>query len=537
MAWIEKKEFIDLGTRVDFVAPATEKNEASIFEGVELSSVLASGGEGVYASADVLFKGAVFGRDSLEVGHDLLNVKPELTHDIILTMAKLQGVTTNETSEEERGRIHHEMRRNKDLDSVSQMIFDELTSSTGKNWGKEWDEEHGCERMVYFGSVDATALYVELVGSYCEYRGDELLDETVSQRDGNVVTVRETVNAAIDWLDSKLAASPSGLVDYKRVNPQGIENQVWKDSREFYVHTDGMPVNHGGSVASIEVQGITYNALKLAARLLPERTEELLRKAEVLRTRTIELLWLPDEGYFALGVDQDPATGEVRVIKTKTANPACLLEGEFFEDLPEEDRRLFVSSIVKTILSPDFLTDAGIRSRALSQADLVAFWDYHGSYVTWPKETYDVIKGLRHQGFPRAAEQVENRLLNAVRKSDNYPEFIYVDQLGRVLASQPRERTHGDFLTIDSTNKPEATQAWTISAVMAVLANRLYGPVDFPEQQQWQRDTDTAVIGQMTNIPFYNDREELEERYPDYAYCLVKERSGEAGNFLHIKVS
>jgi hypothetical protein len=73
--------------------------------------------------------------------------------------------------------------------------------------------------------------------------------------------------------------------------------------------------------------------------------------------------------------------------------------------------------------------------------------------------------------------------------------------------------------------------------VMAVLANRLYGPVDFPEQQQWQRDTDTAVIGQMTNIPFYNDREELEERYPDYAYCLVKERSGEAGNFLHIKVS
>lgn len=496
-----------------------------------LKLVLSSNGEGVYASADVLFKGAVFGRDSLKVGRDLLNVKPELVEEIILTLASFQGVKESDINEEQTGKIMHEMRRNQNLDDVSKLIFDELTG----RWGKEWSESYECEQMVYFGSVDATPAYVQLLCEYCENYGTDILNKTVTKRDGQEVTIGQTMIDAVGWTVQKLDSSPSGLLDYKRVNPNGIENQVWKDSKEFYVHADGSFVNHEASVASIEVQGIVYDALVKAAEYMSNESIELQARAIELRDRTLELLWNADERYFAVGVDQ-ASDGSIRTIDTRAANPACLLASKFFDSLPDEDKQLFVSSIVEAITGDDFLTAAGIRSRSLRDANLLPFWDYHGTFVTWPKESYDIILGLRMQGFPAVAEQIENRLLNAVRKSNGFPEFIYVDQSGRVLASQPHEQTHGDFLIIDSTNKPEHIQAWTVSSVMAVMANRLHGSVEVPVQQDWQRNLESDLLSRIPNIPYYESRDELDEQYPDYAYKLVKEESLKSSNFLHDKI-
>src|SRR5205823_12334056 len=71
----------------------------------------------------------------------------------------------------------------------------------------------------------------------------------------------------------------SDLLEYRARNPHGIENQVWKDSREFYVHESGEPANHKLPIASIEVQGLAYDALMHASRLLPGKKDELLARA------------------------------------------------------------------------------------------------------------------------------------------------------------------------------------------------------------------------------------------------------------------
>lgn len=484
-----------------------------------LSYVRASENEGVYASADVLFKGAVFGRDSLKVGSDLLHVKPELTHEILLTMAKFQGVSDNTLNEEEAGKIFHEKRLDRDLDATSKLIFEDLTSPEGKNWGKEWSEEDGCWRMVYFGSVDATPSFVRLLGEYCEAYGDSILQQTVRRRDGSDVTIKQSLQDASSWILKKLDNSPFGLIDYRRQNPTGIENQVWKDSREFYVHPDGSTVNHEGAVASIEVQGIAFTALRQAAGLLPEQSAGLITAAEKLRSQTIKLLWQPESHYFAVGIDQDTANG-ARIVQSEAANAGCLLDSSFFDDLAEEDRRLFITAIVEKLLGPNFLTDAGIRSRSLAEGDRVPFWDYHGSYVTWPKETQDIIRGLHRQGLTKLAQQLENRLLNVVHASNAFPEFFYVDESNQAFINAPSDDL--DAPEIAGSNSPERTQAWTVSAVLSVLADQMHGPIEEVEQSPWQKRLEAHMLQQIPNIDFIRDSEQLSVAYPTKPYRLVR---------------
>jgi glycogen debranching enzyme len=121
-------------------------------------------------------------------------------------------------------------------------------------------------------------------------------------------------------------------------------------------------------------------------------------------------------------------------------------------------------------MSDEFLTDAGIRSRALSESKLIKFWDYHGSFVSWPKETYDIAKGLYKHGFAKLAAELENRIVNVVRAMRAYPEFVYVDNRGRVLGISPSAHGHGEIMYVESTNHPERIQAWTVSAIVAITS-------------------------------------------------------------------
>jgi glycogen debranching enzyme len=320
------------------------------------------------------------------------------------------------------------------------------------------------------------------------------------------------------------------------LNPHGIANQVLKDSKEFYVHESGETANHQLPISSIDVQGLAYDALLAGAELLSTQADELRATAETLRDRTIELLWQPEREYFALGTDHNHH-GALRRIDTKTANPAALLDSQFFDQLSAEQRRTYVSSIVRTIMGPDFLCDAGIRSRALSEAALVPFWDYHGSYTSWPKETYDIAKGLRRQGFVRLATELENRILNVVRKSKAYLEFVYVDDRGRVLAGSPSLQSHGELTMVDSTNRPETIQAWTVSAVLAITLSRMPGRKQYShEPATWQRQLEQRMLAQIPRVPSLRSSKQLTARYPDYPYRLTRDKSRNSSNFLHDKI-
>lgn len=493
---------------------------------IALRSVTSRSGKGVYASSDTLFRGAIFGRDSLEVAEDLLVIKPKLVKHIILTLGSLQGIHSSDTSEEEHGKIIHEYRTaivdGKPLDDVSRHIFKELSS----RWGGNHHE------MAYYGSIDATPLFIRVAGEYCNKRGNrKILEHSIKRRDGTTVAMRDVLMLAVDWLTEKLANSSSGLLEYHARNPHGLENQAWKDSREFYVHNTGKLANRKQPIASVEVQGLAYDALKWGARLLPERAEELDKRAKQLRDRTIELLWLPKKHYFALGVDHHD-DGQIRIMKTLTANPAALLDTFFFDELKDKKRKMYVSNIARNIMGSDFLTDAGIRSRSLAEKNVIKFWDYHGSFTSWPKETYDIAKGLRRQGFPKLAEQLENRILNVVRKSRGYPEFVYVDYRGRVMAGPPTRQTHGELSLIDSTNKPESIQAWTVSAVLAITTRRLPGlSRTKPKQKLWQKELEQEILSHIPRVQPLRSSKQLEARYPDYPYKLIRNNSKHSGHF------
>jgi glycogen debranching enzyme len=434
----------------DYVIPA---RKALLLPDLALASVLSRDHTAVYASSDTLFRGAIFGRDSLEVVEDIMDFRPKLARRILNTIGSLQGLDTNSNNEEEPGKIIHEYRttlvNDRPIGGAQLKIFHELS----EKWGGSSTE------MRYYGSIDATPHFLRALDSYCSRYGEEILDDEVTQHDGEVRTMREVANRASEWLVAKLAESKSLMLEYQRSNPHGIENQVWKDSAEFYVHEDGQWANHDKPIASIEVQGLVYDALIAAGRFDPTLAQEYKTTAHRLRDQTIDLLWQPERNYFALGTDYD-ADQELRVITTKTANPAALLDSGFFNQLPKATKQQYVRAITKAILSPDFLTDAGIRSRALSAASLVDHWDYHGSFVSWPKETYDIAKGFRRQGMPQLARQLENRLLNIVLKAQEYPEFVYVDEWGRVLSGGPTSKQHGEVIMVSGNNKPERMQAW-----------------------------------------------------------------------------
>jgi glycogen debranching enzyme len=342
-----------------------------------LHTVISKSGNGVYASSDRLFKGAVFGRDSLVVADDLMTLRPQLTRRILLTMARLQGLKHHSENEEEPGKIVHEYRTRvvdgRRLKGVPLEIFDNLS----KRWGGTSDS------LIYYGSVD---------------------------------------------------------------------------------------------------------------------NED-----------------------FALGTDFDEK-GKLRIIKTTTANPASLLNSRFFEELEQSEKETYVSGIVRNIMGTEFLTDAGVRSRGLSEANLIPFWDYHGSYVSWPKETWDVAKGLRRQSFPALSKQLENRLLNVIKKSRGYPEFLYVDPRGRVLGSSSAAHRHTHTLRVKSRNVPESIQAWTVSAIVAILADRRPGfRLRRRKQQEWQTELEKEVLAHIPKVSHLKTAITLNARYPDYPYELTKE--------------
>jgi glycogen debranching enzyme len=253
--------------------------------------------------------------------------------------------------------------------------------------------------------------------------------------------------------------------------------------------------------------------------LLPQRGGELNRVAEELRNKTIELLWLEEIEYFALGTDYDEENN-LRIIKTITANPGEMLDSTFFNDLPEIDSRRYISALVREIMGYEFLTDAGIRSRGLSESKLVPFWDYHGSYTSWPKETYDVAKGLKRQGFLKLAHELENRLLNVVRAMKAFPEFIYVDHRGRVLGMPNTRSSHGELIFVDSHNKPEKTQAWTVSAIIAINSSLRKRFIKRPGAASWQRKLEKEVLSHIPHVNILKSQKELLARYPSYPYSL-----------------
>ncbi len=431
--------------------------------------VRAPKGYGIYASAGPNYEYAVFGRDSIEFAEDLNEIFPELTGEVILLLARLQGVALNKTTEEEPGKIHHEYRartfNGQPISDVSTKIYNLLSSQ----WGGTGEE------MCYYGSVDATPLFIRLVHRHCRYYGEDILDQKITRRDGKSVSLRACVREAVAWLVRRLQASEWGLLEFKRLNPHGIANQSWKDSNTAYLHTNGTPANADGGIASVEVQGFTFDALVAAADFIaktPAESASLRALAVSVRDQVFSKMWMPQAKYFAMGLDRD-LNGNTRQIATLTSNAALLLRSDMWDGLPHDEAKSYIEPLVERILSEDFFTEAGIRTRALSHRGLVAYADYHGSLVTWPRETMNIARGLAKRGYIKEATDLEDCILRAVLSAAEFYEFFFVDEQGRVKyryrIENPKEPALRYFGAI---NRSEPGQAWTISSVIYAVEQK-----------------------------------------------------------------
>lgn len=445
--------------------PASERKQllsATPFTNPEfLDIVRAPDGWGVFASAGPNFRHAIFGRDSIETAADLCAYDKQLAHDVILTLARLQGVGFNTQSEEEPGKIHHEFRaRNFAGIEISKQSLD-IMRHLQSVWGAASDDT-----MLYYGSYDATPLYIRLVERYCKQHGPEILEETYTDRKGETKTIRHSVLFAAAWIADKVSQRPDHLLAYRRINPQGLENQVWKDSRTSYLFTDGSMPNLDAGVVSVELQGYAYDALKFASTLAAYRSEEFAIMAGNIRGSTIAKLWMPDERFFAQGLAIDH-NGQERQIDTLTSNAGLLLDSNLLTDLPEDEMRYFTEGIIATIMGLEFRTEAGLRCRAVRHADIPGYPDYHGSYAVWPKETFDIAEGLERLGFREHAAELYKNIVHAVQKSGEFYEFYYVETDGTVWYDATEAMQH--FAQKSGGNHlptPEPGQAWTIAAAI-----------------------------------------------------------------------
>ena len=218
----------------------------------------------------------MFGRDSIFTSLQALPFTPELAATTLRALGDWQGVRLDDFRDEDPGRILHEMR------------YGEMTAF----------EER--PHSPYYGSVDATPLYVVLLDEYERWTGDRAL----------VRELEIEARAALNWIDEYADLQGTGYIWYRRRNEEsGLENQCWKDSWDSISFRGGdLP---GFPRATCELQGYAYDAKVRGARLAREiwkdaaLADKLERDAADLKRRFNRDFWVEDGEYFALALDQD----------------------------------------------------------------------------------------------------------------------------------------------------------------------------------------------------------------------------------------
>jgi glycogen debranching enzyme len=314
---------------------------------------------------------ALFGRDSLLTSWMLLPFDQSVALGTLRTLADLQGQRVDERTEEQPGRILHEAR------SMPQ---------DGVELG---------EASVYYGSVDATPLFV-MVLDECRRWGAPLAE---------IESLLPHANAAIDWIGEYGYRDRDGFVEYCRATDRGLVNQGWKDSFDAINFASGALA--GPPIALAEVQGYVYAAYLARARLAiafgdRDAAAHWAQMAGELKRRFNEQFWLADEGFYAVALDR-----EKRPVDSVTSNIGhCMWTG-----IVDEDR---AAAVAERLLSPEMFTGFGVRTLS-SRMGAYNPMSYHNGSV-WPHDNAIVAAGLTRYGFAADAQRVVRGMIDAAHQ-------------------------------------------------------------------------------------------------------------------------
>lgn len=358
----------------------------------------------------------LFGRDSLIASWMALMVDPELALSTLRTLARLQGTRSVAITDEQPGRILHEVRRGS---SASLALRD---------------------GDIYYGTADATPLFVMLVAELYRW-GTPLSD---------LRPLLPAVDAALGWMAGPGDRDRDGYVEYQRSSHRGLVNQGWKDSWDAISFADGRLAD--GPIALAEVQAYAYAAWRGGADLAGAVGDQAVaaerrRRAETLRRRFNRDFWMADRQAYALALD-----GDKRQVDAIASNMGhCLWAG-----IVDTER---VGAVSRWLLSPELASGWGLRTLATSMARYDPL-SYHNGSV-WPHDTAIAVAGLRRAGRPAEAVQLAQDLLAAAAATGGeMPELF--SGIGRDEAPVP--------VSYPASCRP---QAWASGAPLLVLRSLL----------------------------------------------------------------
>ncbi|MEU8297960.1 glycogen debranching N-terminal domain-containing protein [Micromonospora sp. NPDC048909] len=317
----------------------------------------------------------MFGRDSILTCLQTLPFTPQLSKTTLRILAALQGSRFDDFRDEDPGRILHEMRYGETA------AFEEQPHSP------------------YYGSVDATPLFLVLLDEYEKWSGDVAL----------VMELEQESRAALRWIDDYADLVGNGYIWYERRNTDtGLENQCWKDSWDSISYSDGRlpPFPR----ATCEVQGYAYDAKMRAARLArqfwndPAFADQLEREAAELKQRFNRDWWVADGEYFALALDPDGRQCDVL-----SSNIGHLL----WSGIVNHDR---AEKIAHHLVGPRLFSGWGVRTLAEGEVRYNPI-GYHNGTI-WPFDNSFIAWGLRRYGFAEEAATIANGILDAATYFD-----------------------------------------------------------------------------------------------------------------------